>query len=68
MTRKPPSAMPIVSFSIEPEQEAFISRLAQELRVPKSRIFREAIRRFMGDPSNVSIIRDVTTDDNGKAA
>jgi hypothetical protein len=42
----------VVSFKIEPAQRAFIRDLAQRLRVPESRIFREAINRFMVDPNH----------------
>jgi hypothetical protein len=45
-------AMPMVSFTIEPGQKAFIEDLAARLDVPQSRIFREAIRRFMSDPNH----------------
>jgi hypothetical protein len=41
----------MVSFTIEPAQKAFIEALATRLDVPQSRIFREAIRRFMRDPN-----------------
>lgn len=44
--------MPIVSFSIDPEQRAFVRDLAQRLGVPESRIFREALSRFMADPNH----------------
>jgi hypothetical protein len=45
-------AMPMVSFTIEPAQKAFIEELAIRLAVPQSRILREAIRRFMLDPNH----------------
>ncbi len=49
---KRPGGMPIVSFTIEPGQKAFIKSLAVRLGVPESRIFREAIDRFMSDPNH----------------
>jgi hypothetical protein len=51
MTRKP-GGMPVVSFSIEPEQRSFVRDLAKRLGVPESRIFREALSRFMRDPNH----------------
>lgn len=43
---------PMVSFTIEPAQKAFVEELATRLDVPQSRILREAIRRFMRDPNH----------------
>lgn len=49
--RRSEPKMPVVSFTIEPAQMDFIDELAVRLRVPKSRIVREAIDRFMLDPN-----------------